>query len=263
MSYIERPTRRDSSEHDLHAREAGFSFWNGVAQKAGCLDSECEWAITSISEPDTQASSRLLWQVIVLFERFLAAALLIGSAPIFLTAALMVTILSGRPPFIAHRRVGQHGAELWVLKLRTMWDSRTRDQNLRQWVERLTEEPLLDAAKPAEDARVTSRIAFLCRKYSVDEIPQLWQVVRGEMALVGPRPLTAGEIHKHYGASAPLLYRMKPGLTGLWQVKGRSRLSYRQRRRLDLYMIQRWSLPLYLSILTVTIPRVLLGKDAW
>ena len=263
MSYIESSAPRDSSEHELQAREAKFSFWHGVAQQAGCLDSEYEWTFTSISGRDTQASSRLLWQLIILLERFVAAAVLICCAPIFLTAALMVTILSGRPPFIAHRRVGQHGAELWVLKLRTMWDSRPANQSSRQWVERLTEEPLLDGAKPAKDARVTSRIAFLCRKYSVDEIPQLWQVVRGEMALVGPRPLTAGEIHRYYGTSAPILYRMKPGLTGLWQVKGRSRLNYRQRRRLDLYMIQRWSLSLYLSILIVTIPRVLLGKDAW
>jgi exopolysaccharide production protein ExoY len=263
MSYIESSAPRDRSEHELHAREARFSLWNGVAQKAGCLDPECEWTFPGISGRGTQADSRLLWQSIILFERFVAAALLVGSAPIFFTAALMVVILSGRPPFIAHRRVGQHGAELWVLKLRTMWDSRTTNQNVTRWVERLTEEPLLDETKPAQDARVTSRIAFLCRKYSVDEIPQLWQVVRGEMALVGPRPLTAGEIHKHYGTSAPILYRMKPGLTGLWQVKGRSRLNYRQRRRLDIYMIQRWSLPLYLSILIVTIPRVLLGKDAW
>jgi exopolysaccharide production protein ExoY len=263
MSYIKSSAPRDGSEHELHAREARFSFWNGVAQKAGCLDPECEWTFTSISGRDNQTNSRLLWQTIIVFERLVAATVLICSAPIFLTAALMVTILSGRPPFIAHRRVGQHGTELWVLKLRTMWDSRTTNQNVRQWVERLTEEPLLDGAKPAKDARVTSRIAFLCRKYSVDEIPQLWQVVRGEMALVGPRPLTAAEIHKYYGTSAPVLYRMKPGLTGLWQVKGRSRLNYRQRRRLDLYMVQRWSLPLYLSILIVTIPRVLLGKDAW
>jgi exopolysaccharide production protein ExoY len=263
MSYIESSVPRDSSEHDLQVHDARFSLWNGVAQKAGCLDPECEWTFPSVSERSTQADSRLLWQSIICFERFLAAALLIASAPIFLSAAVLVAILSGRPPFIAHRRVGQHGTELWVLKLRTMWDSRTTNQNVTRWVERMTEEPLLDETKAAQDARVTSRIAFLCRKYSVDEIPQLWQVVRGEMALVGPRPLTAGEIHKHYGTSASILYRMKPGLTGLWQIKGRSRLSYRQRRRLDLYMVQRWSLPLYFSILIVTIPRVLLGKDAW
>jgi lipopolysaccharide/colanic/teichoic acid biosynthesis glycosyltransferase len=83
------------------------------------------------------------------------------------------------------------------------------------------------------------------------------------MALVGPRPLTASEIHVYYGASAIELLTRRPGLTGLWQIKGRSRLTYSQRRRLDLFLIRHWSPGLYLKVLLATIPRTLTGKDAW
>ena len=121
------------------------------------------------------------------------------------------------------------------------------------------------SAPPKErtDPRVTSRVATLCRRYSIDELPQLWHVLKGEMALLGPRPLTASEIQTYYGPAAVELLAVKPGLTGLWQTSGRSRLTYSQRRRLDLFMIRNWSAGLYLKILLRTIPAVLTGKDAW
>jgi lipopolysaccharide/colanic/teichoic acid biosynthesis glycosyltransferase len=143
-----------------------------------------------------------------------------------------------------------------------MWDGRGR----RRWgfIEWLPQTEFARAApKSIDDPRVTSRFAAVCRRYSIDELPQLWQVFRGEMALVGPRPLTRSELDDHYGADAAELLRRKPGLTGLWQVKGRSRLTYDQRRRLDLFMIRRWSLPLYTRILIATVPCVVAGKDAW
>ncbi|HEX6547062.1 MAG TPA: sugar transferase, partial [Bryobacteraceae bacterium] len=117
--------------------------------------------------------------------------------------------------------------------------------------------------KPSDDPRVTSRFARICRRYSIDELPQLWQVVNGEMALVAPRPLTRNELDLYYGEDARELLTRKPGISGLWQVSGRSRLTYSQRRRLDLFMIRRWSFRLYLRILVVTVPKVLAGKDAW
>jgi lipopolysaccharide/colanic/teichoic acid biosynthesis glycosyltransferase len=111
--------------------------------------------------------------------------------------------------------------------------------------------------------RVTSRFAAFCRRYSVDELPQLWQVVLGDLALVGPRPLTLHELETYYGSDAARIVAAKPGLSGLWQVSGRSRLSYAQRRRLDLFLVQKWSISLYFRILLITLPRVLAGKDAW
>jgi lipopolysaccharide/colanic/teichoic acid biosynthesis glycosyltransferase len=110
---------------------------------------------------------------------------------------------------------------------------------------------------------VTSRFAAFCRRYSLDELPQLWQVVRGEMSLVGPRPLTRQELDTYYGADASRIIAAKPGLSGLWQISGRSRLTYPQRRRLDLFLVRKWSVSLYLRILFTTLPRVAAGKDAW
>jgi lipopolysaccharide/colanic/teichoic acid biosynthesis glycosyltransferase len=163
---------------------------------------------------------------------------------------------------VRRKNNNRQGANYRVLKLRTMWGNNGCMDKPTGFVEFISDEPATES-KSARDARITSRFALFCRKYSIDELPQLWQVVRGEMALVGPRPLTAGEIAMHYGSFAPLLASKRPGLTGLWQVKGRSRLNYHQRRRLDIFMVQHWSLRLYFSILLVTPPRVLLGRDAW
>ena len=115
----------------------------------------------------------------------------------------------------------------------------------------------------AKNARVTSPFAAFCRRYSIDELPQLWHVMRGEMALVGPRPLTRQELDTYYGGDAAQVVSAKPGLSGLWQVYGRSSLTYAQRRRLDLLLVRNWSVSLYFRILLVTLPCVLAGKDAW
>jgi lipopolysaccharide/colanic/teichoic acid biosynthesis glycosyltransferase len=145
-----------------------------------------------------------------------------------------------------------------------MWESA---EGRRQVGRRVAIEKIADYGAPSRkrqrDPRVTSPFAAFCRKFSIDEAPQLWHVVRGEMALIGPRPLTASELIEHYGASASEVLRLRPGLTGLWQVKGRNRLTYPQRLRLDLFMVRKWSIGLYLKILVATVPKVLLGKDAW
>jgi len=117
--------------------------------------------------------------------------------------------------------------------------------------------------KVGVDPRVTSRFAAMLRKYSIDELPQLIHVVRGRMSLVGPRPLTRDELSKYYGEHATEIVQIQPGLTGLWQIRGRNRLSYRQRRRLDLFLVRHFCLLLYLKVLFCTPPRVLTGRDAW
>jgi undecaprenyl-phosphate galactose phosphotransferase len=117
--------------------------------------------------------------------------------------------------------------------------------------------------KVAADPRVTSRFARLLRCYSIDELPQLIHIARGEMSLVGPRPITAAELDEYYGVHAAEVLTARPGLTGLWQIMGRNRLSYRQRLRLDLFLVRRCCVRLYLRVLWRTIPRVFSGKDAW
>ncbi|MFZ0593388.1 MAG: sugar transferase [Bryobacteraceae bacterium] len=202
------------------------------------------------------------WKAFSIVERAFAGMLLIIVLPVLIAAALIIAALSRRSPLVAHSRVGLGGKPIWVLKLRTMWIGDRRTGSI--FVERL---PIVTSAfrgpKTADDPRVTSRFAAFCRRYSIDELPQLWNVVQGDLALVAPRPLTRQELDTYYGADAVLLLSRKPGLSGLWQISGRSRLTYRQRRRLDLFMIRKWSVLLYFRILILTLPRVLAGKDAW
>jgi exopolysaccharide production protein ExoY len=188
-------------------------------------------------------------------------ALLVLTFPILLLASIVIVAISRRSPLIAHQRVGHGGRVIWVLKLRTMWKGDTGKRFT--FVHRLSacEAPLLNPS--AKNHRVTSRFAAFCRRYSLDELPQLWHVVHGEMSLVGPRPLTREELATHYGPDAARILSRRPGLSGLWQITGRSRLTYPQRRRLDLFLVQKWSVPLYFRILLLTLPRVLTGKDAW
>lgn len=206
--------------------------------------------------------SSLLWRLIGILERSFACALLILCVPLFGAVCFITVLLSGRSPLVAHRRVGKNGQEIWVFKLRTMWSRRSRKWHRLGLVEHLRRE-FVPECKPKCDPRITSSFAAFCRKYSIDEVPQLWLVARGEMSVVGPRPLTREELAEHYGADATRLLRMKPGLTGLWQIRGRSNLNYRQRRRLDMFMLKKWSLRLYAAILIASVPKVLTGKDAW
>jgi exopolysaccharide production protein ExoY len=200
------------------------------------------------------------WRPAAWLERGAAAALFILVLPPLVVSAAAVWILSGRPPFIAHRRMGCGGSVLWVYKLRTMWNGRRRVPF--RLVEYVKADPA-ESRKPRADPRVCSRFAAFCRRYSIDELPQLLQVARGEMALVGPRPMTAAEYDLHYADTAFEILSVTPGLTGLWQIKGRSRLNYSQRRRLDLFLVRKLSPLLYAYILIRTPIRVVTGCDAW
>ena len=201
-----------------------------------------------------------MWQVVTVCERAAAVILLLLALPLLVVCALSLAVLSRRTPLIAHRRVGWRGAPLWMLKLRTMWDGDT--PRAAGWVERIDDDggPEL---KSAEDARVACRLARFCRRHSIDELPQLWHVIWGEMSLVGPRPITDRELRIHYGAHADEVLLAKPGLAGLWQISGRSRLTYAERCRLDLRLVRERSIPLYCAILLRTMPEVIHGKNSW
>jgi len=130
------------------------------------------------------------------------------------------------------------------------------------WVQRIERDPVADR-KPRRDPRITSRFAQFCRQHSIDELPQFFHVMLGEMSLVGPRPLTRGELLEHYGARAREILTQKPGLTGYWQTRGRSRLSYAERAALDLQLVRELSAGVYFELLLRTIPEVLRGENAW
>jgi lipopolysaccharide/colanic/teichoic acid biosynthesis glycosyltransferase len=194
-------------------------------------------------------------------ERLASGIVFAAVAPALGATMLAVRALSGRSPLIAHRRVGLNGQPFWIFKIRTMWDGPIPHGG-PAWIEYLsdTDVPVI---KGAPDPRVTSRLAAFCRRYSVDELPQLLQVVTGRLALVGPRPLTSAELEAYYGDDSAEVLSVRPGLTGLWQVMGRNRLTYAQRRRLDLFFLRKCGLGLYLRILLHTPGRVFSGRDAW
>jgi undecaprenyl-phosphate galactose phosphotransferase len=184
------------------------------------------------------------------FDRISALILLILASPLLLLISLLVS-RDGGPVIFGHRRVGHHGAEFRCLKFRTMLT------NGEEVLARLLAEDPVAAAEWAanhklkNDPRVT-RIGRILRVTSLDELPQLLNVVRGEMSMVGPRPIVEAEI-KRYGRDINYYYRVKPGLTGLWQVSGRSSTSYRQRIDYDVCYVKTWSLWLDFVILLRTV----------
>jgi exopolysaccharide production protein ExoY len=200
------------------------------------------------------------WQAVTVCERLGAIALLLLGLPLLVVCAVVLWLRSGRPPLIAHRRVGWRGAPLRMLKLRTMWDGEPRRGS--GWIEQIDDDrgPEL---KSAEDSRVSCRFARFCRRHSIDELPQLWHVISGEMSLVGPRPITERELRRYYGAHAAEILQVKPGLAGLWQINGRNRLTYAERCRMDLRLVRERSFALYCAILWRTLPEVFSGENSW
>jgi exopolysaccharide production protein ExoY len=195
-------------------------------------------------------------------ERAAGVVFLATASPVIAASAGIVSILSRRSPFIAHQRVGEGGELLWVWKLRTMWSHQAPAARELGWVEYIVAEPL-GGEKDPSDHRVTSRFAKFIRRHSIDELPQLWHVARGEMSLVGPRPLTRTEVIRYYGARAGELLSVKPGITGIWQTRGRSAIKFPERAAMDLELVNSLSARTYFSILLRTVPALFHGKGAW
>ena len=149
-----------------------------------------------------------------------------------------------------------------MLKLRTMWNQDAPGARRGAWIEFIADDTG-PACKQSSDPRVAHAFARFCRRHSIDELPQLWHVVRGEMLLIGPRPITGRELREYYGAAAGEILQVKPGIAGLWQTSGRNRLSYRERLRLDLEFVRRRSPRMYARILLRTIGEVCTGANAW
>jgi lipopolysaccharide/colanic/teichoic acid biosynthesis glycosyltransferase len=185
-----------------------------------------------------------------------AAALLVVTSPAWVLSAAAV-LLTSRGPLLHRRRVvGIGGREFDALKLRTM----VVDADAR-----LAADPALRAAfernfKLERDPRVTP-VGRVLRKWSLDELPQLCNVLRGEMSLVGPRMVTRPELAK-YGEHADQLLRVRPGLSGLWQISGRQEIDYTERVRLDLDYIERWSFGRDIAIALRTPAAVFRGRGA-
>ncbi|HEX2099120.1 MAG TPA: sugar transferase [Candidatus Synoicihabitans sp.] len=186
----------------------------------------------------------------------LATVLLVTLSPLWLAIALAVAGTSRGPILFRQRRAGLNGQPFEMLKFRSMRIGAERERESLA----AKNQHLGPVFKLRDDPRVTWLGRFL-RRHSLDELPQLWNVLRGEMSLVGPRPLPLEEVARFEHGSDRRRLSVKPGLTGLWQISGRSNLAdFADWVRLDLAYIDQWSLWLDLKILLGTIPVVLLGR---
>jgi exopolysaccharide biosynthesis polyprenyl glycosylphosphotransferase len=191
------------------------------------------------------------------FDLVVSSIALVVLAPVTLILAIAIKIDSRGPVIFKQERVGKDGRRFQVWKFRTMVvDAEAQLDSLRHLNE--AEGPLF---KMADDPRVT-RVGRVLRALSLDELPQLTNVQRGEMSLVGPRPALVREMEGWSSALHERL-RVKPGLTGMWQVSGRSDASFEEYIRLDLYYVDNWSLWTDLAIVAKTVPTVLFRRGAY
>jgi Undecaprenyl-phosphate galactose phosphotransferase WbaP len=227
------------------------NLWVNTRSVGGMLGLEvCQQAFV----PEGQWPKRLLDLALTIFGSIFVL-------PLIGLIAFWIKWDSRGPVFYCQRRIGQSGKEFRAWKFRSM--AQNADQLLHEC---LADNPTLREEwernhKLRNDPRITLVGRFL-RRTSLDELPQLWNVLKGDMSLVGPRPIVEAEVLR-YGANFDLYTKVKSGLTGLWQVSGRNDTSYEERVRLDTFYVRNWSVWLDLCILFRTIGTVLLRKGAY
>ena len=208
-----------------------------------------------VEEPEFTGVRRLAKAVL---DYTLAALLLLAALPLLLGVALAVRVSSPGPVLFRQVRVGRHGKPFVMHKFRSMYVDAEQRLAAVSHLNEHAEGPLF---KIRDDPRVTAVGRFV-RRYSLDELPQLLDVVLGRMSLIGPRPPLPAEV-AGYGQDVRRRLRVKPGVTGLWQVSGRSDLSWEESVRLDLHYVENWSLSLDLLILARTASAVLARSGAY
>lgn len=207
----------------------------------------------SVRTSDQQNWQRALKQAIDVLGSLM---LMVVLSPVLLLVGLLVLIFEGRPILFRRRCIGPRG-EFDAFKFRTM--RRDADEVLQR--DPALRDAFHQSFKLKSDPRVT-RLGAVLRKFSLDELPQLINVLRGEMSMVGPRMITAPELRK-YGEHQQLLLTVRPGITGYWQVYGRQEVSYEERVRMDVEYIRNWSLGTDLRLLWLTPSRVIRGRGAY
>src|ERR1017187_4463821 len=213
------------------------------------------WPVLVFRSTPDSSWPRVVKQLMYLVCSFLALAL---GWPLFALIALFIKLASPGPVFFRQQRSGRNGQPFTIYKFRTMV---TNAEQLKHELAAMNEMsgPVF---KVTNDPRVT-RVGRFLRKYSLDELPQFFNVLRGEMSLVGPRPLPVDEVKRFYDLAHPRRLSVKPGLTCLWQISGRNNLSdFKEWVRLDLEYIDNWSLWLDITILWRTLPAVFAGTGA-
>ncbi|MGG7518403.1 sugar transferase [Allorhizobium undicola] len=192
---------------------------------------------------------------------FIASVALLLFSPLFLLIAALVKFTDGGSVFYGHRRVGHNGQQFRCLKFRTMVPNgdKVLQEHLRNNPEAYEE--WRATRKLQNDPRVTV-VGSVLRKLSLDELPQLFNILRGEMSIVGPRPVVEDELEM-YDAAAHYYLQTRPGLTGLWQVSGRNDVSYDTRIAMDTQYVKTWSLFQDMLIIIKTVPAVCLSRGSY
>ncbi|MFZ4395434.1 MAG: sugar transferase [Kiritimatiellia bacterium] len=193
-----------------------------------------------------------------LMDILLAFVALLLLMPLYLFVAAAISIEDGWPVFFVQKRVGLNGKEFWFFKFRSMY----RDADARKKA-LMEQNDSRDGVifKMRNDPRVT-RTGRIIRRFSIDELPQILNVLLGDLAVVGPRPPVPSEVAQ-YTLSERKRLHVKPGLTCLWQIQGRSEIPFKQQVRLDLQYIQSQSIWKDIVIILKTVPAVLFGKGAY
>lgn len=234
---------------------AAMAYWTSRAAPSPEVCEECGEAHASydIALPDPPAVESWRYSFVkgAIDMAFSSLLLIMFLAPACLIA-LFIKLTSRGPIFYREERIGRYGCPFRIWKFRTMYNNSKREAQGRNDEK--------DAAywrimKSADDPRVTIIGRFL-RRWSLDEIPQLLNVLLGEMSLVGPRPIVEAELSV-YGRLIDEYVRVNPGLSGLWQVSGRSNIGYARRAQLDTHYVKAWSLKRDFRILLRTVPIVL------
>ena len=196
------------------------------------------------------------------FDILFSLAVLILGLPIFFLIAIAIRLTSRGKIIYSHERIGRGGIPFKCYKFRTM--RKDADKRLKSLLEN---NPILKheweaLRKLKNDPRITYIGSFL-RKTSLDEIPQFWNVLKGDLSIVGPRPVVKAELIKYYKSKASKILSIRPGLTGLWQVSGRSDTSYQTRISLDEQYIDNQSIAFDLKLIIKTLPAILNSKGAY
>lgn len=197
-----------------------------------------------------------------LFDLVFSMLVLFFFIPFLIIIALAIKLTSPGPVFFAHLRVGRGGRLFACYKFRTM-HLHDEEWHLRAFaIDKGMYAEWQNYGKIKNDPRVTWLGHFL-RRFSFDELPQFWNVIKGDLSVVGPRPVVIDEIMNHFGDKAPKILSMRPGITGLWQVSGRSNVAYQARIMFDERYIDEQSMFLDLKLILKTIPVLLFADGAY